>query len=40
MSVHDLLSKACGSRVDVFIGHGHVDNDGNPCLSERLVDRS
>lgn len=40
MSFRDLLSKACGSRVDVFIGHGHVDNDGNPCLSERLVDRS
>lgn len=38
MSVHDLLSKACGSRVDVFIRHGHVDNDGNPCLRERLVD--
>lgn len=35
MSVHDLLGKACGSGMDVFVGH--VDNDGNPQLSEMIV---
>lgn len=40
MSVHDLLGKACGSGMDMFVGHRHVDNDGNPWLSEgEWIDR-
>lgn len=40
MSVHELLGKACGSGMDMFVGHRHVDNDGNPWLSEgEWIDR-